>query len=79
MLTKFTTSKSVSETAAALEAAVQNNEFGVMHVHDLKETMMKKGVDFQRECLVFEVCQPSAPPASGSLFERPKQVSPPKP
>ena len=29
-----------------------------MQAHNLKETMMKKGVDFARECLIFEVCQP---------------------
>jgi uncharacterized protein (DUF302 family) len=29
-----------------------------MQVHNLKETMAKKGVTFTRECLIFEVCQP---------------------
>jgi hypothetical protein len=29
-----------------------------MQVHNLKETMVKKGVAFERECLIFEVCQP---------------------
>ena len=29
-----------------------------MQVHNLKETMMKKGVKFAREGLIFEVCQP---------------------
>ena len=58
MLVKLSTSKTVSETAAALQAAVQANHFGVMQVHNLQETMVKKGVDFERECLIFEVCQP---------------------
>ena len=58
MLVKVLTKKSVSEAAAALQAAVQTNHFGVMQVHDLKETMAKKGVDLGRECLIFEVCQP---------------------
>ena len=58
MLVKLSTDKTVSETAAALEAAVQANHFGVMQVHNLKETMTKKGVEFARECLIFEVCQP---------------------
>ena len=48
----------MSEAAAALQAAVQANRFGVMQVHNLKETMAKKGVEFERECLIFEVCQP---------------------
>ena len=58
MLVKLSTNKTVSETAAALQAAVQANHFGVMQVHNLRETMVKKGVDFERECLIFEVCQP---------------------
>ena len=58
MLIKLPTKKTVSEAAAALQAAVQANHFGVMQVHNLKETMAKKGVKFERECLIFEVCQP---------------------
>ena len=58
MLVKLFTDKTVSETAAALEAAVQANGFGVMQVHNLQETMTKKGVEFAHECLIFEVCQP---------------------
>jgi uncharacterized protein (DUF302 family) len=57
MLVKVSTDKTVTETATALQAAVQANHFGVMHVHNLKETMEKKGVEFARECLIFEVCQ----------------------
>jgi len=58
MLVKISTNKNVSEAAAALQVAVQANHFGVMQVHNLKETMAKKGVEFARECLIFEVCQP---------------------
>jgi len=58
MLVKLSTDKTVSEAAAALQAAVQANHFGVMQVHDLKETMAKKRVELAHECLIFEVCQP---------------------
>jgi uncharacterized protein (DUF302 family) len=58
MLIKVSTGKTVTETAATLQTAVQANHFGVMQVHNLKETMAKKGVEFARECLIFEVCQP---------------------
>jgi uncharacterized protein (DUF302 family) len=58
MLVEVSTDKSMSATTEALCAAVQANHFGVMQVHDLKETMAKKGVEFARECLIFEVCQP---------------------
>ena len=58
MLVKLSTTKSVTETAAALKAAVEANHFGVMQVHNLKETMARKGVEFEPDCLIFEVCQP---------------------
>jgi uncharacterized protein (DUF302 family) len=58
MLVKLSTDKTVSETAVALQTTVEANHFGVMQVHNLKETMAKKGVEFARECLIFEVCQP---------------------
>ena len=58
MLVKISTDKTMSEATVALQAAVQANHFGVMQVHNLKETMAKKGVEFARECLIFEVCQP---------------------
>ena len=46
MLFKLSTDKSVTEAAAALQAAVQANRFGVMQIHNLKETMAKKGLEF---------------------------------
>jgi uncharacterized protein (DUF302 family) len=58
MLIKSSTKKTVKEAAVSLQDAVEANHFGVMHIHNLKETMVKKGVDFTRECLIFEVCQP---------------------
>ncbi len=58
MLIKLSTDKTVSDAAAALQTAVQVHHFGVMQVHNLKETMTKKGVELAHECLIFEVCQP---------------------
>jgi uncharacterized protein (DUF302 family) len=58
MLIKISTDKTVSETAAALQAAVEANHFGVMQVHNLKESLIKNGVAFAHECLIYEVCQP---------------------
>jgi uncharacterized protein (DUF302 family) len=57
-LITVTTSKSITDAARALRVAVEANEFGVMHVYNLKETMAKKGVEFGQDCQVFEVCQP---------------------
>lgn len=58
MLIQMTTPKPLSETATDLQAAVQKHRFGVMHIHNLKETMAKKDVQLDRECLIYEVCQP---------------------
>ncbi len=58
MLVTIASRKTVEQTATALHAAVQAHHFGVLHVHDLKETMAKKGVVFEHACLIFEVCQP---------------------
>ncbi len=58
MLITLSTNKTVTAAAASLQAAVEAHHFGVMHVHDLKATMNKKGVDFVHECLIFEVCKP---------------------
>jgi uncharacterized protein (DUF302 family) len=58
MLIKMTSDKSLSQTADDLQTAAQKYRFGVMHVHNLKETMAKKDVQLGRECLIYEVCQP---------------------
>src|SRR5690606_4856130 len=34
--------------------------FGVLHIHDLGETLRDKGVDFKESCRVFEVCNPAS-------------------
>jgi uncharacterized protein (DUF302 family) len=58
MLITLSTDKTVNEAATALQAAVQAHHFGVMQVHNLRDTMMKKGVELAHECLIFEICQP---------------------
>ena len=58
MLIQLHTDKTVKEAAEALHIAVEAHHFGVMQVHDLRETMWKKGVELAHECLIFEVCQP---------------------
>ena len=50
--------KNIEQAATDLEAAVTNHNFGVLHIHDLKATMNKKGVPFEPECRIFEVCNP---------------------
>lgn len=48
----------VQEVCQHLETAVTGNQFGVLGVHDLKEKMESKGLEFGPQCLVYEVCNP---------------------
>jgi uncharacterized protein (DUF302 family) len=50
--------KSFEQAATDLEAAVKRNGFGVLHVHDLGNTLRGKGIAFTEQCKVFEVCNP---------------------
>ena len=50
--------KPLEQVAKDLEEAVARHKFGVLGIHDLKATMAKKGVEFARECRIFEVCNP---------------------
>lgn len=52
------TDKPFEQAAADLESAVIRNGFGVLHVHDLSATLRSKGVPFEEQCKVFEVCNP---------------------
>jgi uncharacterized protein (DUF302 family) len=52
------TSKSFDEASADLELAVKRHDFGVLHVHDLGSTLRSKGIAFEEQCKVFEVCNP---------------------
>jgi uncharacterized protein (DUF302 family) len=58
MLYRVQSKKSVSEAAQDLEAVAQKHRFGVLSIHDLKAKLKEKGVDFDRECLIYEVCNP---------------------
>lgn len=51
-------SKSFEQAATDLEAAVKSNSFGVLHIHDIANTLRNKGVSFAEQCRVFEVCNP---------------------
>jgi len=52
------THKSFDQAAVDLDAAVKRLGFGVLHVHDLGNTLRGKGIRFEEQCRVFEVCNP---------------------
>ena len=47
--------KSFEEAVTDLDAAVKQHGFGVLHIHDLGNTLRSKGVNFKENCKVFEV------------------------
>ena len=51
--------KTFEQAATNLEAAVKRHEFGVLHIHDLGNTLRSKGVNFTGQCKVFEICNPA--------------------
>ena len=52
------TAKAFDQAAADLEGAVKRLGFGVLHVHDLAATLRSKGIAFEEQCRIFEVCNP---------------------
>ena len=53
------TSKTFEQATTDLDAAVKRHNFGVLHIHDLGNTLRSKGMSFAEECRVFEVCNPA--------------------
>jgi uncharacterized protein (DUF302 family) len=52
------TEKSFDQASQDLDSAVGRHGFGVLHVHDLGATLRSKGIEFEEQCKVFEVCNP---------------------
>ena len=50
--------KSFEQASEDLDAAVKQNGFGVLHVHNIGDTLRSKGEEFKDDCKVFEVCNP---------------------
>lgn len=52
------TEKSVEQAVIDVETAAKNHSFGVLHIHNLQQTMKNKGVDFPHACQILEICNP---------------------
>lgn len=50
--------KPFEQAVEDLDAAVKEHGFGVLHVHDIGNTLRNKGIEFAQDCKVFEVCNP---------------------
>jgi uncharacterized protein (DUF302 family) len=58
MLFELTSNKTLAEIATGLEQAAARHGFGILAVHDFKATLNKKGVEFDRDSVVYEICNP---------------------
>lgn len=58
MLFEVSSAKSLEEIDRALQEAAARHRFGILMTHNLKEAMKNKGVDFDGECMIYEVCNP---------------------
>eukprot|EP01029_Cantina_marsupialis_P009622 TRINITY_DN223637_c0_g1_i1.p2 TRINITY_DN223637_c0_g1~~TRINITY_DN223637_c0_g1_i1.p2 ORF type:complete len:126 (+),score=24.68 TRINITY_DN223637_c0_g1_i1:619-996(+) len=52
------TNKSVDEVVKTIQEKASEFKFGVLHIHNIKETLNNKGLDFEEECQVLDVCNP---------------------
>ena len=48
----------LEQTGKAFEEAIAARQFSVLGIYDLKEKMNKKGIAFNPECRIYEVCNP---------------------
>lgn len=58
MLYKIRAHKSLEQIDQALQETAARHQFGILAVHDLRQTMQKKGIELGMECRIYEVCNP---------------------
>ena len=58
MVFELESHKSAQEIDQAIREAAGRHEFGVLSTIDLKQKMQEKGVGFDPECTVYEICNP---------------------
>lgn len=51
--------KSVQEVVDKIKEIAPNYKFGVLHVHNIQETLKSKGKDLNEECQVLDICNPN--------------------
>ena len=52
--------RSPEEAEKRLREAAARHKFGILHVHDLRQTLESKGIQLNSECKVYDVCNPQA-------------------
>ena len=50
--------KTVAEIEELFPKVTMAHKFGVLGQHNLRQRLKEKGIPFDRDCLVFEICSP---------------------
>ena len=50
--------KKLKDARISLEKSIESSEFGILHIHNIEQTMQNKGVDLGESCCVYEICNP---------------------
>ena len=58
MLYAIESTRSLPEIEQALQDAAARHQFGILAIHDLRQTMQKKGIELDMDCRIYEVCNP---------------------
>lgn len=48
----------LNEIEQALQDSAARRQFGVLAIHDLRQTMKNKGIELAMDCRIYEVCNP---------------------
>jgi uncharacterized protein (DUF302 family) len=54
----LSTNKSIEEAINSLESSLKEEQFGVLWTFDIKDKLQEKGLEFEKEFKVLEVCNP---------------------
>lgn len=54
----FETNKSVDEVIAKITEVLPTYGFGLQHTHNPPEKLREKGIDFNTECKILDICSP---------------------
>ena len=52
--------RSPEEAEKRLREAAARHKFGILHVHDLRQTLESKGIQLDSDCRIYDICNPQA-------------------
>lgn len=72
MLIILESKKSVEQVERDFPVVAAKHQFGILSVHNLRKKMNEKGIPFEKDCLVFEICNPQQ---AKKVLERDMSIS----